>query len=115
MDSLGVLLNDVIDLREENEEDLSMSDADVPQDKKRRREEERGFGGTLLGQQAPKTNANANSNVNLNVGTNEVSLFGSSPLSSPVGWDAKSCAACTFRNPLDAQTCDMCSTPFPSQ
>jgi ubiquitin carboxyl-terminal hydrolase 48 len=107
MDSLGVLLNDVIDLREESEETLEMSDEDVPQDKKRRREEERGFGGTLLGQQAPKTNAN--------VSTNGVSLFGSSPLSSPVGWDAKSCAACTFRNPLHAQICDMCNTAFASE
>ena len=100
METLGVLLNDVIDLREESEADtLSLSDSEVPHDKKRRREEERGFGGTLLGQQAPNVNA--------------ASLFGSSPLSSPVAWDAKACAACTFRNPLDALLCDMCNTPFP--
>jgi len=86
--SLGVLANDVLDLREESEVDGSIaSDSEETPATKKRREEERGFGGTLLGQ---LSNVRAPSPSNLE----------------------RPCPVCTFCNPPEVSICSMCTTPF---
>ena len=47
-ESLGNLADDVLDLREEAEDNGTRTDSDTTHIKKKRREEGRGFGGTLL-------------------------------------------------------------------
>jgi hypothetical protein len=88
--SLGVLANDVFDLREESEVGgvIEPEDEDTS-GKSKPREEERGFGGTLLGQlpSIPR----------------EATL--------PILHE-RSCSACTYRNPADVALCGMCYTPF---
>jgi ubiquitin carboxyl-terminal hydrolase 48 len=52
--TLGLLINDVLDLREEAEDDENATTDDLTRAKKRRKEE-RGFGGTLLASSHPNT------------------------------------------------------------
>lgn len=56
--TLGLLINDVLDLREEAEDDENATSDDATRAKKRRREE-RGFGGTLLASSHPNIAADA--------------------------------------------------------
>ena len=87
--SLGLLANDTLELREESESQASGSDSDEIRGKKRQREEERGFGGTLLSQ---LPNAPTAISINLN---------------------ERSCSACTFSNLPDASFCTVCTNPCP--
>jgi hypothetical protein len=88
--SLGILANDVLDLREESDVNGSLaSGSEEGLGKKGQREEERGFGGTLLAQ-----------------------LPGAHP-ASPVDLDERPCPVCTFNNPREVELCGMCSIPFP--
>ncbi|KAG2041623.1 cysteine proteinase [Suillus americanus] len=56
--TLGLLINDVLDLREDAEDDENATTDDVTRAKKRRKEE-RGFGGTLLASSHPNIVAEA--------------------------------------------------------
>ncbi|TFK42426.1 hypothetical protein BDQ12DRAFT_644097 [Crucibulum laeve] len=90
--SLGIFANDVIDLREENEVVEIDSDSDAEPARKKRREE-RGFGGTLLGgtvESLPNSGDNT-------------------PSTTP---QEKACQVCTYDNPYDALTCNICDTHF---
>lgn len=98
--SLGILANDTLDIREESENMDVLTDEDDAPPRKRHREEERGFGGTLLG------------------GTSKVDVTDrkpgplTAPESLPLGPWGKSCSACTFDNPPDVMTCSICNTPL---
>ncbi|KAH9951255.1 cysteine proteinase [Amylocystis lapponica] len=92
--SLGILTNDLLDLREESEDVSLLSDSDDEHAKRKRKNEGRGFGGTLLGgvpQAAPEAK----------------------PVEPPrLVPTTKSCLACTFDNPVDVTSCTICDTPF---
>jgi hypothetical protein len=86
MNSLGLLANDVLDLRET---DITGSmDSDSEDTGRKQREEERGFGGTLLAQ---LPNAPAPTTANL---------------------EERHCSVCTFCNPPNSSLCSMCDSPF---
>lgn len=96
LSSLGVLSNDVMDLREESEDvDLlgSTSDSSPP-----KREEGNGFGGTLLGSSRPASSAAHSSSQH----EDEPEL----------GQTSRSCPVCTYDNAPDASACAMCETSF---
>lgn len=86
--SLEIYAHDILDLRQENEVHELGSDSD----EKRPRDEERGFGGTLLG------------------GFTSVERI-SSPPQLTFNME-KPCSACTFSNSADALSCIMCDTLF---
>jgi len=96
--TLQLFANDVIDLREVEEVIDLDSDSDSRPTNKKRREEGRGFGGTLLG-------AIRNS-----------SSWSSSPEQTPLppvaSGSEKPCLACTFSNTYDAVACQICDTIF---
>ena len=96
MATLRILANDVIDLREVEEVIDLDSDSDSKPINKKRREEGRGFGGTLLG--------------------GRDSSWSSSPEQTPLPPVAlgseKPCLACTFSNTFDAVACQICDTFF---
>lgn len=90
--TLGLLANDILDLRELDEVVEVNSDDDEPPLRKRRRDEGSGFGGTLLGND---------------------SCWSSSPEQTPHPADReKACMACTFSNAFDASSCEICDTAF---
>jgi hypothetical protein len=96
--TLQLVANDVIDLREVEEViDLDDSDSDSKPVNKKRREEGRGFGGTLLGGR-------------------DSSSWSSSPEQTPLppvaSGSEKPCLACTFSNTFDAVACQICDTFF---
>ncbi|KAI0032221.1 cysteine proteinase [Vararia minispora EC-137] len=101
--TLGVLAHDVLELREESEDQDLL---DVTSDGENgRREEGRGFGGTLLGGDfLPSESGTLTS-------SRSASERGSSPPEDSGGF--KQCGACTLRNPLNAVACSVCDTPFP--
>ncbi|KAJ8519465.1 hypothetical protein ONZ45_g3579 [Pleurotus djamor] len=89
---LGLLANDILDLREENEVHDVDSDIEVEPPTKRQREEGGGFGGTLLASSQPSS-------------SRETSPTQAQPL-------GKACPQCTFVNTGDAGLCEMCDLPF---
>ncbi|KAG1891149.1 hypothetical protein F4604DRAFT_1876310 [Suillus subluteus] len=91
--TLGLLINDVLDLREEAEDDENATTDDVTRAKKRRKEE-RGFGGTLLASSHPNIVADAT-----------VSSEGElqSDHESP-----QICRVCDVQNPPNGQQCMFC-------
>ena len=97
MATLQLLANDVIDLREVEEVLEIDSDSDSKPINKKRRDEGRGFGGTLLG-------------------ARDSSPWSSSPEQTPLPSLAsgveKPCLACTFSNTFDAVACQICDTIF---
>ncbi|KAI0321663.1 hypothetical protein OF83DRAFT_1168297 [Amylostereum chailletii] len=99
---LGILANDVLDLREEREDVDLLDISDSEHQRSRRRDEGGGFGGTLLGGDIPSDSI-----------TSTYDDSGTERTSSPPDMDtAKACSACTFRNPIPALACSMCETPF---
>lgn len=104
VEDLQIYANEVLVLREENEAHGSDSDFEGQPSKKQRREEERGFGGTVLsgtvsGQESSQcedSSQNQNSSPNLQG-------------AMPTG---KVCTACTFLNAYDAVACQVCDTLF---
>ncbi|TFY82365.1 hypothetical protein EWM64_g1642 [Hericium alpestre] len=93
--ALGILANDVLDLREENEDvDLldEESESDVP--RKKKRDEGGGFGGTLL-----SGNLTSDSLVDTQ----------SETMSTPPTSDGI-CPACTYANLRTALVCEICDT-----
>ena len=96
--SVGVVANDVLDLREEAEDvDLIGSDGEEVGQKRKRTDEGRAFGGTLLGSDRPAHTRESSS---------------SSAPHTPVEPLEKSCPACTFVNPPDVLACTICDTVF---
>ncbi|KAJ7709699.1 hypothetical protein B0H17DRAFT_999051 [Mycena rosella] len=87
--SLQIYANDIIDLKEENEiHEISDSD-DVP---KKKRRDEGGFGGTLLGRTEGRSSSPPK------------------PVEAPPPPPTeKACGACTFTNPVDLLACSMCN------
>ena len=92
--SLGVLSHDTMDLKEEPE-DIELLASGTEDDRPRRRREERGFGGTLLGYSSSSSPSRSTSRPAEDVESTEVIL---------------SCPACTYNNVPDAFSCAMCDT-----
>ena len=93
MEALGILADDMLDLCEGQEGDITDFDSGVA--KRNRMEEGPGFGGTLLGSSQPP----------------------SSPEATDMDEDrsalpTKACSACTLANNLQAAACIVCDTPF---
>ncbi|KAI8998686.1 cysteine proteinase [Trametes punicea] len=97
--SIGILSNDILDLKEENEDITLLSDTDVEIDGSngghKKRVEGQAFGGTLLG---------------------GGSSFGHSsappPSSSPPAVGPIACPACTYENEPGEAACAMCESPL---
>jgi len=94
--SLGILANDQLDLKEQTEDADIYSDSDTEGDKRKKRKEGRGFGGTLL------------SGITSSPDSQDLA-----PQSEAIAPSSKSCSACTFDNDTDARVCTMCDTAFP--
>ena len=95
--SLGILSNDLLDLKEESEDLTMLTDSDdeggVPTTKKR--VEGEAFSGTLLGSSSFLSSAPP-----------------SSSQSSPPAAPCLACPACTYENDLGDVACAMCDTPL---
>jgi len=92
VESLGVLMNDTLDLREEAENEENLSNSPDGRASKRRKEE-KGFGGTLLAASASYASLSADTGTSSEGEGHE---------------STKPCPACTFYNPLDKRFCEMC-------
>ncbi|KAI0721718.1 cysteine proteinase [Cerioporus squamosus] len=95
--SLGILSNDLLDLKEENEDLIILSDTDVESGPangaKKKRTEGQAFGGTLLGGYS----------------------FSSAPTSSQSAIPlSNACPACTYENCAADTACAMCETSLPN-
>jgi hypothetical protein len=88
---LQILANETVDLREAEEAVDLTSDNDEPP-KRKKKKEGNGFSGTLLG------NADA--------------PWASSPEQTHQTELEKECSSCTFSNPAEALSCQMCHTHF---
>jgi hypothetical protein len=97
--SLGILADDLLDLREENEDERNLTDSETSQGKKKRREEGRGFGGTLLGGSSQPSSRSSVEPMGMEI-------------DNEVGIPTKSCSACTFVNLSDGFACEICNTPL---
>ncbi|GBE82261.1 cysteine proteinase [Sparassis latifolia] len=95
--SLGILSNDLLDLREESENIDLLSDSDTEDVPRKRRNEGQGFGGTLLGG-IPDSDSD---------GARESSSQSDQPPAT-----SKACSACTYENDIDVAMCAICETPF---
>ncbi|KAF8843558.1 cysteine proteinase [Paxillus ammoniavirescens] len=90
VESLGILMNDTLDLREEAENEDNLTTSPDGRARKRRKEE-KGFGGTLLSASGATLSADA----------------GTSSEGEPHE-TTKPCPACTFRNLAEDLLCQMC-------
>ena len=96
--SLGILSNDLHDLKEESEDITILTDCeDEPAAKKQRRTEGQAFGGTLLG----------GSSLSLSSPAPAPPSSSQSVVSTGVA-----CPACTYENGVEDMACAMCETPF---
>ncbi|KAF8557305.1 cysteine proteinase [Imleria badia] len=93
VESLGILMNDTLDLREETENEESLSHSPEGRASKRRKEE-KGFGGTLLAASASYASLSADTGTSSEGEGHESTT--------------KTCPACTFHNSLDSLLCGMC-------
>ncbi|KAF4614469.1 hypothetical protein D9613_002689 [Agrocybe pediades] len=95
VESLQILVNDVIDMREATEVlEIDSDTEDGQLQVKRRRTEGAGFGGTLLG----SAEASWTSSPDI------------TPLPMLSDTNAKACSACTYLNKPDYLRCEICST-----
>lgn len=105
IDSLGVLANDTLDLREQLEDadllDSNSENEQMKQRKRQRREEGPGFEGTLLGNGG---HTSSDHSCHHEDDPNPDHLE-----------PGHACPACTFQNTPDALACAMCDTIFYSQ
>ncbi|KAI0748066.1 cysteine proteinase [Daedaleopsis nitida] len=93
--SLGILSNDLLDLKEESDDPIVLTDTENesgPANGARKRAEGQAFGGTLLGGFS----------------------YSSAPSSSQSAPASTACPACTFENGHADVTCAMCETPLPN-
>jgi hypothetical protein len=93
VESLGILMNDTLDLREEAENEDNLSNSPDGRASKRRKEE-KGFGGTLLAASASYASLSADTGTSSEGEGHESAT--------------KPCPACTYDNPLDNLSCEMC-------
>ena len=99
---LGILANDVLDLREEQEnEELLDTDTETPPNQ-RRETDGGGFSGTLL--------ARGWTSESLPDDTMSDRTATSSP--APIEMMAKPCSMCTFENASIATICEICESPL---
>jgi len=94
VESLGILMNDTLDLKEEAENEDSLSNSQEGRATKRRKEE-KGFGGTLLAATASYASLSADTGTSSEGEGHEPTT-------------AKPCPACTYLNPPDKLFCDIC-------
>ncbi|KAI6132145.1 hypothetical protein EDD16DRAFT_1891250 [Pisolithus croceorrhizus] len=87
VESLGILMNDTLDLREEGEEGESDGGP------RKRRAEEKGFGGTLLA-------TSSFTGLSWDAGT--------SSEGEPLHEATRACPTCTYDNPPENDMCDVC-------
>lgn len=99
-EALGVLADDMLDLREGLEGDITDSDSALA--KRNRMEEGPGFGGTLLGSSQPSSRNSAE------VTDMAVEHIAHDRSALPT----KACSACTLTNNLQAAACVVCDTRF---
>jgi len=92
VESLGILMNDTLDLWEEAENEDNLSNG-ADERAGKRRKEEKGFGGTLLAASASYASLSADTGTSSEGEGHE---------------PAKPCPACTFNNPLDSLFCNVC-------
>ena len=102
--SLGLLANDILEFQEQNEIH-EITDSGDEGGTGIKRDEGRGFGGTVLVGRPGSSRAADESTFDEQATVKESSL-GNPPMDSEV----KPCSACTFINPPDATFCDMCNT-----
>jgi ubiquitin carboxyl-terminal hydrolase 48 len=98
-ESLDLLAHDVLELHHVTEEIDVDGISDSEADRKKPRDEGRGFNGTVLG----------------GAGWTTDSSMPSSPAATPdqiTLVDSKPCNACTFSNSADALSCEICDTIF---
>ncbi|KAK1222681.1 hypothetical protein PQX77_014467 [Marasmius sp. AFHP31] len=101
--SLGLLANDIIEFQEQGEVH-EITDSDNEDGAGSKRDEGRGFGGTVLAGGSGSFRPVNGSTLEVQAAGRE-SSFGNEPTCSE-----KSCSACTFINPPDATFCNICST-----
>lgn len=107
---IGLLLNDTLDLRQNQETD-QMSDIEDIQ--KPRANEVEGFGGTLLGGFTTGTEGSDGDELAPSLGGSGTNGIEHPPSSSPVHYTgAKACPACTFDNSSQDKNCQICSCPL---
>ena len=98
--ALSILANDVLDLREE-EENEELLDTDTEMPNQRREADSGGFGGTLL--------ARGWTSESLPDDT----MSDRTATSSPAPMDAtKPCPRCTLENAFSAVACEICDAPL---
>ena len=109
---IGLLLNDTLDLRQDQETDQT---SDFEDFQKPRGNEVEGFGGTLLGGFTTGTEGSDADELAPSVGESGTDGKGTEhpPSSSPTHYvGTKACPACTFNNsPLD-KNCQVCFNPL---
>lgn len=89
VESLGILMNDMLDLREEGGDEESNGGP------RKRRAEEKGFGGTLLA-------TSSLANLPWDAGT--------SSEGEPPHEATRACPTCTYDNPTENSVCDVCQS-----
>ncbi|KAJ8078976.1 hypothetical protein PM082_013260 [Marasmius tenuissimus] len=105
VESLGLLANDILEFQEQGEVH-EITDSDNEDGTGSKRDEGRGFGGTVLsGGSASGSFRPVNGGPLVEQAAARESSLGNEPTRSE-----KSCSACTFINPPDATFCDICST-----
>ncbi|KAF9265554.1 cysteine proteinase [Marasmius fiardii PR-910] len=100
--SLGVLANDIFDFHEQNEVH-EINDGDSDDESGSKRDEGRGFGGTLLGGSDVVGSTTA-------LPSKPFGEAGTDGIAELAGLAERSCSACTFINPPSAVMCDMCGS-----
>ncbi|KIJ69021.1 hypothetical protein HYDPIDRAFT_178940 [Hydnomerulius pinastri MD-312] len=93
VESLGILMNDTLDLREEAEDDNLAAGADGRA--RKRRKEEKGFGGTLLAASASYASLSGDAGT-------------SSEGEPPQEPSSRKCPTCTYLNPAENLVCEVC-------
>jgi len=102
MEELEMFANEILDLQEANEVHEFDNDTDEQPIKKRKREIEQGFGGTLL-----SVGASNQKSGRCQDSDSGDELHDFLPVSSE-----KICTVCTLLNAYDAIVCQVCDTPF---
>lgn len=109
---IGLLLNDTLDLRQDQETDQT---SDIEDIQKPRANEVEGFGGTLLGGFTTGTEGSDADELAPSLGGSGTNGKGIEhpPSSSPAhDTDAKACPACTFHNSSQDKNCQICFNPL---
>ena len=112
MAEIGLLLNDTLDLRQDQETDQT---SDIEDIQKPRANEVEGFGGTLLGGFTTGTEGSDADELAPSLGESRMNGDGIElpPSSSPTHYTGtKQCWKCTFQNSSEDRKCVMCNTPL---